>query len=474
MEAALISSFTLGAVSRIDIAPPLNLLYIASVLRRQGVDVHLLDLNLIQIQKDADPEKQRLSHIREQLSQLSPTMIGISCLTTAHFSFMRQVAIMARDMFPAAKIILGGVHATLFAKEILHNCPEFDYIILGEGEDQIAALAKSMAEDALDDVSHIQSFAWRTALGDIVLNKRQNYIENLDSVPFPAWDLVNFSEYYRDHSQWYNPRGHDIKISIPIMATRSCPYNCNFCSAHKTMGRGFRKRTPENVVNEMQFHVDTYGHRYFGFVDDNLTLEKKYVMAVCNEIVRRKLDIQFESYNGYNIASIDEDIIHALTSAGCVYVILPVEHGSDWMRNTIIGKKLPREKIFDVMRLYKKYHLLTRAMFIMGFPEDTPETLADTVKIIEELKPDMTNVFNLIPFPGTKVFQQCYENDLFLGSINEESLWTGEMALDTKKGDFYIKPYNMSLTELMDWRQTFDNITTDLLEKRRAKIIHSR
>lgn len=466
MLAVLISSFTLSEVSRADIAPPLNLLYIASVLRQQGVEVSLLDLNLTPLKPDISPEELRLSSIRERLRRCSPDMIGISCLTTAHFPFMRKAARLAKEMAPKAKIVLGGVHATLFAEDILKNCPDIDYIILGEGEEQIAALAKCMRNHALCDLSHIQSFAWRNASGAVVLNQRLDYIENLDVVPLPSWDLIDFPEYYRDHSNWHNPKGHDIKISIPIMATRSCPYNCNFCSASKTMGRGFRKRTPANLVDEMQFHVDTYGHRYFGFADDNLTLEKKFVLAVCDEIARRNLDIQFESFNGYNITSIDEDIVHALTSVGCIYVILPIEHGSDKMRNDIIGKKLPREKIFDVMGLYKKYNLLTRAMFIMGFPEDTSESLAETKKMIEDLKPDMANVFNLIPFPGTRVFQQCYENDLFFQTIDERSLWTGEMALDTKGRDFYIKPYAMALEELMDWRRTFDNVTAELLQRR--------
>lgn len=463
MKAVLVSSFTLGVVSRTDVAPPLNLLYIASVLRKYGVEVHLLDLNIVEIPPQADYEETLLEHVREKVTDIDPDLVGISCLTTQHFPFMRRVAATSREVAPQAKVALAGVHATLFAEDILNNCPDIDYIILGEGEEQTAALAQRLVNHDTADLSHIQSFAWRNSSGEVVVNKRDHYIQDLDHIPFPSWDLIAFDEYYRDHSNWYNPKGHDIKISVPIMATRSCPYDCNFCSAQKTMGRGFRKRSAVNLVDEIEYHVLQHGHNYFGFVDDNLTLEKNFVLDFCNEIVKRNLDIQFESFNGYNIASIDEEIVHALTSAGCVYVILPVEHGCDEMRNKIIGKKLPREKIFDVMGWYKKYNLLTRAMFIMGFPEDTHETLSETKRMIEELKPDMANVFNLIPFPGTRVFKQCMQENLLWDDVDKETLWTGEMALNTKGGNFYIKPYNLSLEELSSWRHTFDSISAQLL-----------
>jgi len=468
MKALLISSYRLNTISRIDVAPPLNILYIAAVLRSVGIASQLLDLNLVSLKDQESAEKKMLDHARAQVLAYQPDIVGISCLTTAHFPFMRRLAGIIRSISPHIKILLGGVHATLFAAEILENCADFDYIILGEGEEQTAELAKAFLLGTVEDLSHIQSLAWRKPSGQVVGNARKNYIENLDSLPMPAWDLVDFTRYYRDHSAWYNPKGHDIKISIPIISTRSCPYSCNFCSAHKTMGRGFRKRSPENVVDEIEYHVHTFGHRYFGFADDNLTLEKAHVLKVCGEISRRGLDIQFESFNGYNLASLDAEVIDALASAGCIYSILPIEHGSDMMRNDIIGKKLPREKIFEVMRLYKQHKIQTRAMFIMGFPEDTPETLEETRKMIHDLAPDMADVFTLIPFPGTRVFQQAIKDKLFIAQIDEPRLWDGSLRLDTKGAQFYLKPYAMSLEDLTTWRRIFDEISASLIKRRGA------
>lgn len=467
MKTLLISSFTFGDVSRIDIAPPLNLLYIAAVLRNIGILPELFDLNLIPVSDGSMAEEERLKAIRSKLIECKPDILGISCLTTAHFPFMRKLASAAKEISPTVKIILGGVHASLFAREILENCSDFDFIIIGEGEKQIAQLTLAIEEGRLEDLSHIQSMGWITPSGKVQINPRKNYIENLDSITMPAWDLIDFSRYYRDHSNWYNPKQHEIKISIPILSTRSCPYDCNFCSAHATMGRGFRKHSPVRVVDEIEYHVNTFGHNYFGFADDNLTLEKQHVLGVCNEISRRGLDIQFESFNGYNLASLDNEVVEALASVGCIYAILPIEHGSDQMRNGIIGKKLPKEKIFEVMELYKKYKIQTRAMFIMGFPEDTAETLGETKKMIEELDPDMADVFTLIPFPGTKVFKQIVRDKLMIGNIDITQLWAGMLPLDTKGSESYIKPYKMTIDELRLWRKTFDDISASLVAKRK-------
>jgi anaerobic magnesium-protoporphyrin IX monomethyl ester cyclase len=467
MRVILISSYRFENISRTDIAPPLGVLALAAVLRQRcGITPELLDLNLIDHAPGQDPHDAYIEAITEKCADADHnTLIGFSCLTTTHFPFMRKAAALVKSFNPESLTCIGGVHATLFIEDIMKNCPELDFIVSGEGEEQIVTLAKYLENRDFELLKNQQAIGWRSQDGSIIINPRISYIQNLDTLPMPAWDLVAFKMYYRDHSNWRNPKGHDIKISIPLMTTRSCPYDCNFCSAHSIMGRGFRKRSPHNVVDEIEYHVNEFGHNYFGFSDDNLTLHKNHIMEICNEIQRRKLDIQFESFNGYNLASLDEEIIDALVKSGCVYVILPIEHGNDYIRNRIIGKKLPREKIFDVMSHYKKHNILTRGFFIMGFPEDTEHTLSETEKMINELQPDIVNVFTLIPFPGTKVFHQAFKDNLFINQVNPAHLWTGKMNLHTSGSEFYIKPYMMSMEQLEYWRMRFNSISDRLLKK---------
>ncbi len=459
MKILLISSYRFEKLSRTDIAPPLNLLCLAAVLRESGITPEILDLNLTEISQGKNDEESYINEIIGSCERIDDKLlVGLSCLTTSHFPFMRKAAAEIKKRFPEVVICIGGVHPTLFASEIITNCPEFDYVVIGEGEEQIVGLSESLRKNDRTLLRNIQSLCYRNAGGEAVVNPRRNYIKDLDTLPMPAWDMIDYGKYYRDHNNWRNPKGHDIRISIPIMTTRSCPYDCNFCSAHKTMGRGFRRRSPARVVDEIEYHCKEFGHNYFGFSDDNLTLNKSHILEICNEIVRRGLDIQFESFNGYNLASLDEEVVSAMVDAGCVYVILPIEHGNDYMRNDIIGKRLPREKIFEVAGLYKQYGLLTRGMFIMGFPEDTRETLDDTLRMINALQLDMINVFTLIPFPGTKIFTQVIRDNLLVGDVDISNLWSGEMGLDTGGGEFYIKPYNMSMEELCEYRKKFDEL----------------
>lgn len=459
MEILLISSYRFEHISRTDIAPPLSLLYLAGSLREAGYAPEILDLNLVNKRGGKSAAESYEDAIIDAGKGADENFIfALSCLTTTHFPFFLKAAQQIKQSYPEAVTVLGGMHPTLFTKDILTNCPEVDFIIVGEGEEQLVKLMDALEKKDLPSLAQIQAFAYRDKNSNIIKNERISYVNDLDQIPMPAWDMVDYSQYYRDHSQWRNPKGHNIKISIPLFTSRSCPYDCSFCSAHETMGRGYRCNSPQRVADEIQFHVENYGHNYFGFADDNLTLKKSHILGICNEIAKRNLDIQFESFNGYNIKSLDDEVVSAMVEAGCVYVILPIEHGNDHMRNNILQKSLPREKIFEINSLYKKHNLLTRGVYIMGFPEETVNTLNDTVNMIKELETDMSTVFTLIPFPGTRLFDQALRDDLLIGEIDVKKLWTGEMALNTSGSEFYIKPYDMTLEQLQEYRHIFDSM----------------
>jgi len=203
---------------------------------------------------------------------------------------------------------------------------------------------------------------------------------------------------------------------------------------------------------------EKYGQNYFGFIDDVVNLHKHHFIDILNEIVRRNLNIQFETTCGLHLGTLTEDVINAMAEAGCVFARLPVEHGNDDMRNMIIGKHLKREKIYDAVASLKKHKIFTSSMFIMGFPEDTSETVQDTYDMICDLKLDLNYVFNIIPFPGTKLFEQARRDNLFIGDFSVDELWKGKINLDpvADEARFFIKPYNMGIDELMHFRKLFD------------------
>ena len=204
------------------------------------------------------------------------------------------------------------------------------------------------------------------------------------------------------------------------------------------------------MVDELEFLNQNYGVNYFSIMDDNLTLQKQHVLEICDEINRRKLNIQWETPNGIMVNSLNDEIVSAMAGAGLVHTWIAIEHGSEYIRNLIIGKGLKEEKIFEASELLKKHKIMTGGFFIMGFPEETPETLSETEKMMNELKLDRMGVSTAIPFPGTKLFEQVKRDNLLIESVNYEDLW--KTPISHAQHGFVIKPYDMSIDELVEWR----------------------
>lgn len=455
MNILLISPHKLESLKDSKGTIPVPLLQIAAILKKNNHKVIIYDFSVL---KDQFKESNVQLAMQKLLADVKPELIGINCFTTLHFPFVQMLCRIIKRYNKNLSIVLGGIHPSLFAEEILTNDPTVDFIVIGEGEQQLELLANCFQNQVFNNLKDIPSFAFRDNNGQIVITERDGFINDLDSLPIPDWDMINLDRYYADHSSWYNPKKLHFKTCIPILTSRSCPFSCNFCACHITMGRKFRKRSPERVVDEIQMLHEQKGQNYFGFIDDNVNLDKDHIIEICNEIIRRDLDIQYETTCGVHIASLSDEVINAMADSGCVFVRLPLEHGNDYIRDKIIGKNLPREKIFSAVQQLKNRKIFTSSMFIMGFPEDTVDTLEDTYQMICELQLDLNYVFNLIPFPGTRVFQQALDDHLLIDKFDVNDLWKGLVNLDPVQDDcrFFIKPYKMTLEELMHYRKLFD------------------
>ena len=247
-----------------------------------------------------------------------------------------------------------------------------------------------------------------------------------------------------------------INYKTAIFASRACPLSCNFCDMFLIMGKKHRKRSVKTIVDEIEFLHKGYDVNYFSFMDDQLTLNKTHIINLCDEIIKRKLKIVFDAPNGLWINSVREEVIAKMVEAGLVRASVPVEHGDEYIRNQVIGKKLDRKKIFEVADLLKKYKIMSYGGFIMGFPEDTNETLKNSYDMINELQLDKTSVGGAIPLPGTALYNQVVKDKLFIDPQNLDELWKKPIGQD--QSDFIIKPYNMSVDDLYKWRAKFDSI----------------
>lgn len=419
---------------------PSSLLYLGSFLKKNNKEVKILDI-----------DNKEIDYISE-IGFFQPDLIGITCLFSGRFLPSIDVSKRIKEKYPTIPIAIGGIHPTIFPKEIIKNYNAIDYVCIGEGEKTLESLVNSLNKK--DSLNRIDGLAYRNK-DDIKLNPKTQFIENLDELPFPDYELVNLKDYYMDTSAWYNPKKLPVNFTLPIISSRSCPNQCTFCSMFLVHGKKWRARSPKNVVDEIEYLYKKYDHRYFSFMDDNFTLSKKRTLEITKEIINRKLDIQFDTPNGVSIKTLDREVMDSLVKAGLVKLCVAPESGSEYIRNKVMKKRISDKTIYDFFDMIKDYKgLFVKAFFVVGYPQETKETLEDTYKMIERILPSINKVslFNLVPFPGTEVFEECRKNHLI--NIDENNLHNTQTFSNYNESDeVFVKPYNLSIEEIVRFRE---------------------
>lgn len=447
--------------------PPPSLLYLAGALRANGQSVRILDLNTIRPWKECT-EKQEIvciNHLVQAFQKQRPAVLGITCLAAIFWPSVRWLAAQAKKLFPEIKIVLGGMHPTLYAAEILEHCSFVDAIVLGEGEHSFPALVSFLCNPTC--VSPPKDGVAFRLENRIVIFPKTLFIEDPDALAMPAYDLIDFNDYAVNTTRWNNPKYLPLRLAVPILTSRSCPYKCDFCCLFRTMGPRFRPRDPMKVVDEIQLLVEKYGLNYFSIVDDNFTYDKRRTLRICEEIINRRLNIYYEFPNGLMTKTLDEEVIDAMYASGMIRACIAIESGSDYIRNTVMRKNLPREKIYSVIAHLRKHpEVMIHTFFIMGVPEETAETLEETACMLQELDVDYTYMRNCVPFPQTKLFEQCQREHMFTFNFSTHDLWDKDwFTTHLFKGvRFFIKPRAMGIEELQAYRDRFDAI----IAKKRA------
>ncbi|HEX7483103.1 MAG TPA: radical SAM protein, partial [Candidatus Bathyarchaeia archaeon] len=222
------------------------------------------------------------------------------------------------------------------------------------------------------------------------------FIDDLDSIPFPAHHLMPLESLKRDG-----------KILFPLISSRGCVFWCDFCSTVRMFGRGYRWRSPKNVVDEMQLVHDKYGVKQVTFYDDAFTVDRNRVLKICEELHERKLDMMWDC--GTRVDMVDRELLKTMRSAGCFAVWLGVESGSE----AILGAMNKRIKLDQTRAAYKTAHevgLMTIANVVLGFPGETEKTAKQTIRFVKELNPDDVGFYVATPYPGTPMYEEVKKN----------------------------------------------------------------
>jgi radical SAM superfamily enzyme YgiQ (UPF0313 family) len=310
----------------------------------------------------------------------APTVLANTVLKLAKY-----VKKLSKDKI----VVVGGPHATI--------CPDFflksgyvDFVVRGEGEYTFLELVEKISSDT-KDVPKVLGISYMEE-GKIIHNPDRPLIKNLDKLPIPARHLLPMERYFALQKKLYGYK------KLTVLTTRGCPYRCIFC-AKEIFGRFYRRRSVENCVNEIELLINKYGVKKILFIDDTFTLDRNFIIELCNEIRRRNLKVRWSCEGRVN--HIDYELLKIMKNAGCDLISYGVESGSQKVLN-YLNKDITVEQIVRASHLTKRAGIIVKFYLIVGTPTERWEDILLTKKLIIQTKPDLVDITTFVPMPGTK------------------------------------------------------------------------
>jgi anaerobic magnesium-protoporphyrin IX monomethyl ester cyclase len=375
--------------------PPLGLLYIGAVLEKEGVEIRIVP---------AGVKKMSWGRIKQEILDYRPDLVGVTSTTENRFQSFRLVQ-LAKRAYPRALTVMGGPHASMAAEDCLSHIPELDLVVRGEGERTMVELCEWYGEGKKSGrMDEIAGISFRKE-GKVRSNPPRAPIQDLDSLPYPAFHLIPFDRY----NFTFPVPGKGELPSVNVMTSRGCPFNCNFCATPINWGRQVRMRSPENVVGEIESLMREYGIKVIFFFDDTFNANPRRVEKICDLIIERKLDIYWKC--DVRIDLIDKPLLAKMKEAGLFHLSFGLEAGSERVRNRIIGKKVKIEDFHNLVGWCRELDVIPNVFFIFSHPTETWEEAQETINIIERYGEDIeASIAILHIYPGTPLEKTAKES----------------------------------------------------------------
>jgi anaerobic magnesium-protoporphyrin IX monomethyl ester cyclase len=406
--------------------PPIGLAYIAAVLRDAGHDLTVVDAAGEGIDQVVDLPSpigaiRRTGLSAEEIVARVPRdtqMVGVSIMFLHEWPQVRELLPLLRHRAPGATIVLGGETATSFWPRMLQECDEIDVVVLGEGEATALELADRIATGAsVLGMPGIVTPSGDHAPDDGGLPVR---LRALDTVPRPAW------EYFPLEAYWSNPYlGVDLGRSMPVMATRGCPYKCSFCSSPQMWTTRYVVREPSDVVDEIEDHVRRRGVTNINFCDLTAITKRQWTLRFCDELESRRLGITWQLPVGTRAEALDAEVLGRLHATGCRNITYAPESGSDRMLE-VYDKRVDLEHILTSLRAAHEVGLRTHVNIIVGHPQERWSDVARSMHFLLRAVLagcDDAAVILFCPYPGSADFDELLERGQL--EVDESTCYIG-------------------------------------------------
>lgn len=389
--------------------------YIAGVLNENGIhtriynadysdtnkDVDLEDIfNAYEIYKDIvnDIKNPIWSEIIEKIKEYNPDIIGITLVFSATVKSALNISNLIKKELPNVKIVVGGPHATILPDDTL-SYENFDYLVRGEGEYTLLDIVKGKP------ITEIKGLSYKNN-GKIIHNPDREFIQNLDSLPFPK------PEYFLIPIK-------DVRNNFGVIATsRGCPYQCSFCCSPMIWKRKVRYRSITNIIKEILFRKNNYGVDTFYFSDDSFNLNIKRGKMLCKSILSNKLKIKY--FCEANIKPFDDELMKLMKDSGCIRLKLGVESGNNRILK-LMRKRITVNDIRETCKLAKKFNVPFTIYIMIGYITETLEEMMDTYNLITEIKPDYVSLSIATPQIGSELSDMCLNYGITLPHNNWEN-----------------------------------------------------
>lgn len=392
--------------------PPLGIAGIAAYLKERGYAVGLVDALALDM-TDED--------ICRYIAANKPKVVGLSALTSMfHRALVLTSAI--KQQFPKILTIIGGQHATIIGEEIFSQTSCFDIIVSGEGELTTLELMNIYKDIGYDReelmhsplVEQIKGLIFKKNEA-IIRTPHREPIADIDSLPFPARDLLPMEKYIP------LPNQYKRLPTVHMVTTRGCPYPCSFCSASAVFGKRIRQLSPQRVIDEIRHVMKEYGANEISFWNDAITINKDWMIEFCEMILSEGLDITWTCYGHIN--TVTKEVLLKMKEAGCFNIFYGYESGEQGLLDTI-DKGTTLDKIRQVNQWTKEAGIEIRASFMLGLPGETPELARKTIDFAIELEPDYAQFSLTTPYPGTALWKQVKEYGNLTTDFSEYHGWS--------------------------------------------------
>ncbi|MFC1632364.1 B12-binding domain-containing radical SAM protein [Candidatus Omnitrophota bacterium] len=378
------------------IVAPLGLAYLAALLRENNITVEILDAHALGLS---------LGELERSLCGYD--IVGVPSFTSSLHSSLKVLE-LAKKNNPACNCVIGGPHISALPVQTMKLHPQIDFGVIGEGEYTFLELVEALQTGS--SYKNIRGIVYRQD-SEVKLTPARDVIEDIDRLPFPAYDLLPVEK--------YNPPIHQISFSedIPakpyllLLSSRGCPYDCSFCASQVIWRKKLRLRSAANVLSEIDNLVTKFGVKTVNITDDHFMLDKNRLDEILAGLIKRRYDFHFSCLS--RIDAVSKETLGKLKTAGCYLIRYGVESGNQKMLARM-HKDLSLSQIEQAFNYTRGVGLSSSASFIIGYPGETRQSFADTIKLARRIRPRIALFFIAIPFPGTELYNVAKSKNLIV------------------------------------------------------------